>query len=99
MATRSIELSKRAQTDIRKVARYGALRFGSTQTNNYVHGLWQQFRTLAEFPGVGLVTPSTRYPGCRRFGYGSHLIIYSVEPDRIVIRRVLHAGSDILRHL
>lgn len=34
-----------------------------------------------------------------RFGYGAHIIVYSVEPDRVVVRRVLHSSVDVLRHL
>jgi toxin ParE1/3/4 len=29
-----------------------------------------------------------------RFRYQSHMIFYTIEPDRIVIQRVLHARMD-----
>jgi toxin ParE1/3/4 len=33
-------------------------------------------------------------PGFSRFRYQSHMIFYTIEPDQIVIQRVLHARMD-----
>lgn len=59
----------------------------------YADGLRRQFDLLATYPFIG--RPVLERPTFLRFGYGSHIVIYSVEQDRIVIRRVLHASTDV----
>lgn len=33
------------------------------------------------------------------FPYGRYLIVYSVEPERVLIRRILHGARDLDRAL
>lgn len=60
--------------------------------------MFKQFDLLAEYPRLGLMIahPSREL---YRFGYGSHVIIYSIEPESLTIRRILHGRMDVLRHL
>lgn len=94
---RSIDVSVRAQTDVRRLSRFGVTTFGAARTEVYLDGFWRQLDLLAAHPFVG--RPVHGRTGLLRFGYGSHVIFYTVDLDRIVIRRVLHASVDVLRHM
>ena len=93
-----IELHHLAISDIKALAEYGALWFGVEHAALYHDELLKQFVLLSEHPEIGRrIEPSSL--GMHRFAFGSHVIFYSIDDDRIVIRRVLHGHMDSLRHL
>lgn len=94
---RAVELAPRARLDLEDIALFGIHTFGYDQAEAYQGGLVRQFETLAEFPRIGLELEDRK--GVHRFGYGSHVIIYSFDANSLVIRRVLHGRMDVLRHL
>jgi toxin ParE1/3/4 len=49
---------------------------------------------LADFPLIGQ-TMDELATGYRRFRFQSHLIFYTVQPDYVEIRAVVHAAQDI----
>jgi len=51
------------------------------------------FGVLAETPGIGRSAEDLKLTFFR-FRYQSHMIFYTVEPNGIVIQRVLHARMD-----
>lgn len=95
---RRVELHRKASFDIELLSDFGVEKFGAEQAEIYQIKLFQQFKLLAEYPLIGRPLEGD-HRGFYKFGYGSHQIIFSVDRDRIVIRRVLHASADILRHL
>jgi plasmid stabilization system protein ParE len=56
-----------------------------------------RFATLPKRPESG-ERPMTSGPASSDF-LTSHIIFYTIEPDRIVIRRILHARMDFGSHL
>ncbi len=52
---------------------------------------------LALFPRMGLPTYDLR-DGLYRFGHKSHVIFYTLNPDYILIARVLHGRADFKRY-
>jgi toxin ParE1/3/4 len=95
----AVSIAPAADADIDSHILYGIETFGSEQAWSYQDKLYSMFDMLARFPGMGRLVASTLHPGCRIFGFGSHVIVYTVEPERITVRRVLHASVDIPRHL
>lgn len=95
---RRVRLSPQADSDLEAVAIYGIEQFGAAQADLYQDEMFKQFDLLAEYPRLGLPIP---HPSRElyRFGYGSHVIIYSIEPDSLTIRRILHGRMDVLSHL
>jgi toxin ParE1/3/4 len=87
------ELSRAAEQDIRALYRSSERMFGQRQTDMYMNGLGRAFANLADIPGIGRGAGDLR-PGLFRFRYQSHMIFYTIEPERIVIQRVLHARMD-----
>jgi toxin ParE1/3/4 len=86
-------LTTAAERDIQTLFQSSQLMFGPRQTDIYMAGLDQAFRNLAGTPGMGRHADELK-PGFFRFRYQSHVIFYTVESNRIVIRRVLHARMD-----
>jgi plasmid stabilization system protein ParE len=98
---RRVRFSPQALQDIELVAAYGIEQFGAAQAELYQDEMFKQFDLLAEYPRLGLMIahPSREL---YRFGYGSHVIIYSIysiEPESLTVRRILHGRMDVLRHV
>jgi toxin ParE1/3/4 len=81
--------SAAAESDIQAIFLLSEENFGERQTDIYLDGL---------DPRIGRTADDLR-PGLFRFPYQSHMIFYTIEPDRIVIRRILHARMDFGSHL
>ena len=86
-------LSVAAEEDIGALFRFSEVTFGPRQTDTYMDGLVRSFQKLAQTPGIGRSAEDLRF-GFFRFRYQSHMIFYTIEPERIVIQRVLHARMD-----
>jgi toxin ParE1/3/4 len=54
----------------------------------------RKFVSLTSFPFIGR-DRSTLRPGIRSVIAGTYVIFYRIEPDRIIIMRVLHGRRDI----
>jgi toxin ParE1/3/4 len=86
-------LSSSAEDDIRTLYQSSRAMFGQRQTDLYMDDLGRALRNLADMPGMGRSAEDLA-PGLFRFRYQSHMVFYTVEPNLIVIRRVLHARMD-----
>lgn len=75
------------------IYRYSEETFGTYQAEAYSEGLNRTLQLLADFPRMGRSAEDLR-PGLFRLGYQSHMIFYTIEPDYIMIRRVLHARMN-----
>jgi toxin ParE1/3/4 len=95
---RNIELENKALEDIEQLTLEGVIQFGIEQAALYYDELFKQFELLAEHPLLGRPV-SDSHADLLRFGFGSHIIIFSAEGDTITIRRVLHGRVDLLSHL
>ncbi len=81
-------LSKAADDDVDRLFVFGFTRFGLKQAENYVDGLYKRLDDVTESPGRWPVVAHIR-AGLRRCAYGSHSIYYRIDPDEIVIVRIL----------
>jgi toxin ParE1/3/4 len=89
----SYRLSAEALADIRAIRDYGIATFGLAQALKYHLALESPFELLGQFPRIGTPTYDLR-PGLYRYHYKS----YTIEPDRVLIVRVLYARADFKRH-
>jgi toxin ParE1/3/4 len=87
------QLSVAAEHDLRALYRSSYTMFGPRQTDLYMEGLGRTLQNLAETPLIGRKADDLKL-GFFRFRYQSHMIFYTIEPDQIVIQRVLHARMD-----
>ncbi len=81
-------LAEAAKEDLIVIAQYGDEHFGVAQSNRYRDQFKHRFSVLAETP---LLYPAVDHihTGYRRTVCGSHSIYYRVDPNEIVIMRIL----------
>jgi len=91
----SYRLSKSADDDIVHLYAVGVAQFGLAQADQYHDALFDMFALLASNPKMARERSelSTR-PRVHRFQ--SHLIIYQIEGDDILIIRIRHGREDWL---
>ena len=68
-------LSVECEIDISEIYEYGIENFGLSQAQEYLIGLHNLFKSLAENTNIGR-DASEFYPTLRRFGYKAHMIFY-----------------------
>lgn len=91
-----VELSQEADCDLVSILIYGADTFGWDSAQAYVEGFDRSLALLARHPEIGVLHEEFR-PPIRSLPHGSHRLFYDVEPERIIIRRVLHKSVDVRR--
>jgi len=84
----SYRLSEKADEDLSRLHEYGLIHFGQDRADRYYDGLIERFEQLAENPRLYPAVNHIR-PGYRRSVYGRHSIYYRIDPDEIVIVRIL----------
>ena len=84
------EISRAAEADLKDIFHYTVDAFGPRQAERYLKDLGGVFEMLGEFPELG--RPFER--GSRSFIHGSHIVIYRVEGDFVLIGRVLHGARE-----
>ena len=84
------EITRAAAADLADIYRYTFETFGSRQAERYLRDLGSVFGMLAEFPEMG-----RPFEGASRsFLHGSHIIVYRLGVDTVVIGRALHGARD-----
>jgi toxin ParE1/3/4 len=81
-------LSEKADEDLGRLYEYGMLHYGQDRADRYYNGLIERFEALAENPRLWPAVDHI-HPGYRRSVYGRHSIYYRIEPDAVVIVRIL----------
>lgn len=76
-------LTQRADADILAIYNYTHRRFGAHQAEAYAEGLGNSADDIKA--------------GTRRFRFQSHLVFFTVEPNLVVVRAIIHARRN-LRH-
>ncbi len=84
----SYRLSDKADEDLSRLYEYGILHYGQERADRYYNGLIERCEELAENPRLWQAVDHIR-PGYRRSVYGRHSIYYRIDPDEIVIVRIL----------
>jgi toxin ParE1/3/4 len=91
-------LSPRAQGDLSDIWDYTAEHWGAEQANAYLRVLQRAIEVVAHDPRRGRPYDEVR-EGYRAHLAGSHMLIYRVLENGIVVVRVLHSRMDFERHL
>ena len=88
----TFELSKRARSDIKNVARYTLESFGIAQAEQYLSGLYNLFDLLTDNPRLGREWTGGR----RRCVYRMHYVYYRVVGTHVFITHVRHSSRNPL---
>jgi toxin ParE1/3/4 len=86
-----------AERDIEEIALYGIQRHGIVQAQQYQKGLEARFNAIATNPLHYQAVDHIK-PGYRHCVYGSHTIYFRIEPETVLIVRILRS-QDIARAL
>jgi len=89
------DLSRAADRDLVNLYLWGAERFGPDRAEQYIEGLTTLFELLAGHPAMACELRQFD-PPVRVHPFGSHVIVYKVQDDRILIVRIRHAREDWL---
>jgi toxin ParE1/3/4 len=90
--------SAAAENDLVDIWVYTLQQWGIEQADKCIDDLAVTFRLLAANPLIG--TERHQFvPPVRFHHHGRHVIVYTVESDRIFIIRVLHDRADPARHI
>lgn len=84
-----VQISAKAAEDIDRIVAYTINEWGWRQADLYLAKLEDGFDILAGNPSIGRQCNSIR-AGLRRFEIGRHVVFYLIEPDGVMIARVLH---------
>ncbi len=92
------ELSKLALKDINSIWDYTAEQWSVSQANNYYKQIFEVIDLICENPEIGksikLVKEEHRSKIAR-----SHMIIYKIRKDKVLVDRILHQRMDIENQL
>ena len=89
-------LTANAEDDLTAIFIAGLAEFGLEQADAYHDGLFATFAFLAEYPRAARLRDDID-PPVRAHRYRSHLVIYELESDDLVIiLRVRHGREDWL---
>ncbi len=84
-----VDYSERARANIRDIGHYTILNCGAQQADKYVRELLQRIEQAMEWPeGAPEITIGDDI--VRKLIIADHVVYYSIEPDRVLIRAILH---------
>lgn len=86
-------LTRKAVEDIIRLYGEGVRLFGVDQAERYHAGLETAFGLLSDNPMLARERPEID-PPVRIHPYGSHIIIYRIEENGIVVIRIRHGRED-----
>lgn len=86
-------LSRKADEDVVGIYVEGARAFGAEQAETYHVGLTETLAFLAEYPKAARERTETQ-PPVRVHPYRSHIVVYVIEGNDILVLRVRHGRED-----
>ncbi len=84
-----VRVSVGAEQDLDRIATYTASSWGWKQTSDYLAKVEDSFELIGRSPSIGRSCDSVR-TGLRRLEVGKHVVFYLIEPEDVLIVRVLH---------
>ena len=88
-----IRTTHEADDDISRLYAYGFRQYGEAQANAYLQGLRKLFELLAASPLIARERAEFD-PPVRVHRYGSHMVIYRIAGNDILIVRVMSGRQD-----
>ncbi len=93
-SSRKLLFSEPARRDLRAVFQHAIETWGAEQAKAYRRSIEHAFSRLVDFPELGRRRDEVR-PGLRGYVVGRHLILYRVDNEAVVVRRVVHMRMDV----
>ncbi len=93
-----LEISRRAQADIKSIGTNGIKHFGSQHSEAYVNELFKIFELLKEMPEIARERFEIKAP-VRLHPYRGHVILYRTKKSVVRIVRVMSRFQNWADHL
>jgi toxin ParE1/3/4 len=91
----TFKLTRRAESDLRDIAKFTEHRWGRKQRNIYIKQFDDTFHALSDTPEIGKNCGHIK-PHYQKFPQGSHIIFYrTLSKNNIQIIRILHKYMDV----
>ena len=87
-----------AEIDLIDIWIYGCTTWNTTQADSYADSIENTLNALASSPKMNHIR-NDFCPPIRICYHVSHMIIYTIEKNSIVVVRILHKSMDIKRHV
>ncbi|WP_397416984.1 type II toxin-antitoxin system RelE/ParE family toxin [Phenylobacterium sp.] len=91
-----LRLTAQADEDLDAVFLQGAERFGLAQADAYVEALLRTLDLIADFPRAASERQEFD-PPVRIYPYRSHVIVFRIESEEVVVVRIRHGREDWMR--
>ncbi len=82
-------LTRRAEAELLDIFLYGIEQFGLSQAQAYADSMDLCFRLLCQNPRMGRAAVALG-EGVRRHEHGSHVVLYELDQDGILVLSILH---------
>lgn len=89
----SYRLTVRAEYEFDQIYLRGVRDFGTDTAERYAEGLLRIFRLLSDFPAVARERDEVS-PPVRVHPFRSHLVIYRIDDEGVLIIRLAHGHED-----
>lgn len=89
-----LALNPAAEQDLSDIFDYSADTWGTDRAVAYLRMLQAAIERLLRFPELGRSAEAVA-PGLRILSAGSHIVIYRLLPETVVVIRILHQRMDI----
>ena len=86
-------LSEAADRDLIEIGDFGIERWGVDRAATYVQTLQESFDLLLRHPFAGRARGEIA-PDLRSLRHRSHIILYRVDGDSVIVARILHVAAD-----
>lgn len=90
----ALSTSRFAEEDIHRLVVDGMRRFGVARSDAYAVGLRDELDLLTDNPYLGRLKLEFG-PPVRLWTYRSHVIVYMIENEDVVVLRILHHRQDL----
>ena len=86
-------LSRKARDDLSEIWHYTAAKWSVLQADEYIDGFSLVAERIVDFPLLPRERTELRVP-VRIVPYGSHLIVYRLQPPHVLIDRIIHGRRN-----
>lgn len=93
-----LAITERAADDLLRIERYTVEQWGVDQALEYEAAIHNALDARRSQPKLGMARDDLG-PGLRSHPVLSHIIVYRVEENVVVVKRIVHQRMDILRNL
>ena len=93
-----LEVSELATDDLRSIQAYTLDHWGPVQATAYEESLHGVLEMLLARPGLGRARDDIR-SGLQSYPVASHVILYRIDGDTLMVLRILHQRMDVVHAL